>query len=110
MAQGSSLILNIDYECAGLIEICAYISLVLFYPLYQRKEKIKLLVAGVCWLYFANVLRLVIVTYLLHLNGLDYLFMAHSIIGRLIFYVLALILYYVVFTQPHIIKTFFRQK
>lgn len=101
--------LMIDYECSGIIETTAYLSLLAFFPIYNRQEKIKLALVGILWIYLSNVLRLSIVGITVHLCGPASLFIVHAIIGRIIFYVLTIILYYNVFTHSQIVSRLFKE-
>lgn len=100
----SSVQLLIDYECSGAIELLAYLSLVAFYPLYNRQAKIMAGVFGSCWIFIANVLRLLLIIMVVKFCGAGALFWAHSVVGRLLFYLLVIILYYTVFTRPQFIN------
>ena len=39
-----------------------------------------------------------------HFLGTDYYYVAHTIVGRIVFYVLQVILYFFIFTKPHVLK------
>ena len=99
---GSPVTMSIDYECSGIIESAAFIGLVTFYPVYARKEKLFYSLMGVIYIYLANIIRIFIVVVLVHFGGSSVFFMAHSIIGRIIFYCLVIILYYNVFTYSQV--------
>lgn len=92
----------IDYECSGIIETVAYISLVSFLPLFNRHERVFFSIFGTLWIYLANIIRLMTVIITVHFGGGDLYFLAHSIIGRFIFYVLVIVLYYEVFTYSQL--------
>ncbi|MCH4168480.1 MAG: exosortase family protein XrtG [Streptococcaceae bacterium] len=94
----NSISMTIDYECSGVIETAAFWALLTFYPMYQAKQKIILALTGLIWIYFANVVRLTLIILIVHLFGTEYFFLAHSIIGRIIFYILVVFFYYKVFT------------
>ena len=93
------ILLFVDYECSGIIETLAYFSLLWFYPLYNRAAKAKLTLFGGGCLFLANVFRLSLISTILYYAGSGAFFWVHSILGRLIFYVLVIILYYNVFTR-----------
>ena len=98
LSATSTVSMTIDYECSGIIETSAFVALTAFYPIYTRKQRLFLSLGGALWIYGANVLRLILVIVLVHFNGSDFYFMAHTIIGRLFFYVLVIYLYYQTFT------------
>ncbi|EIW13572.1 exosortase (transpeptidase), TIGR03110 family [Lactiplantibacillus pentosus KCA1] len=106
---GNPVIMSIDYECSGIIETCAFVSLVVFYPAYQRREKVFYGVFGLLYIYLINVLRLNIVIAIIHFGGGESFFLAHSVIGRLIFYVLVIVLYYNVFTYSQLARGLYQR-
>ena len=91
------IMLFVDYECSGIIETLAYLSLLWFYPMYQKMEKIRLTFIGIAWIFMANVFRLSLISTIIYYAGSGAFFWVHSILGRIIFYVLVIILYYNVF-------------
>lgn len=96
----------VDYECSGVIEISAYLAIMIFYPLYNLPQKIKLSFLGVAYILLANIIRLTVIALIIYLGGSGLLFVAHSIIGRVLFYTLVIILYYNVFTRSQLIRLF----
>lgn len=100
----NSVQLFIDYECSGVIEFLAYVGLVSFYPLYDRQVKIVAGVVGTLWIFVANILRLLFIAVVVRYFGVNLLFWAHSVLGRLLFYALVIVLYYNVFTRPQMIN------
>ncbi|GAK48647.1 exosortase [Secundilactobacillus oryzae JCM 18671] len=96
------LTMSIDYECSGIIETMAFLSLMTFFPIFNRRERVFFGLVGLFWIYAANVLRLAIVIVMVHFMGGGVFFLAHSIIGRMVFYVLVIALYYNVFTFSQI--------
>ena len=72
--------LLIDFECSGIIEIMAFISLLAFFNVYNFSEKVMVGIGGFCYI------------------------MLCTFIGRIFFYVLSVYLYFYVFTKPQVIK------
>ena len=100
----SAINLFITYECSALIELAAYIALVLFFPFFKNlQQRLKLLGFGVIYLLLANMFRLTVTALIIHFLGLPSLIWAHVIVGRLIFYVLTIILYFYVFTRSQVL-------
>lgn len=100
----SAINLFITYECSALIELAAYIALVLFFPFFKNlQQRLKLLGFGVIYLLLANMLRVTVIALIIHFLGLPSLIWAHVIVGRLIFYVLTIILYFYVFTRSQVL-------
>lgn len=98
--------LYIDFECSGIIETTAFLGLIAFYPLYIPKERLSLALAGSLYIYVAELIRILFIAIFLHYSGSAYFYLAHSILGRLLFYVAVITLYYNVFTRSHIILRF----
>ena len=102
--HGSSISLYIDYECSGIIEIMAFMSLLWFFNVYNSYEKIVVNILGFIWIFIANVLRIFIICLLIYFFGNSIFYFAHTIFGRLVFYAFSIALYYFVFTKSHIIR------
>lgn len=101
-SETGAISLYIDYECSGIIEIGAYLSLLLFFSVYSMQEKIVLSVLGSLGIFCANVIRIFIIGALVHMCGSDIYFVAHTIIGRIVFYGFTIVLYFYVFTKGQI--------
>ncbi|MEW6065535.1 MAG: hypothetical protein AB1538_10275 [Bacillota bacterium] len=98
--DNSWTVLNVDIENSGLLEMCILLGLIIFYPPYKPTRKaIFSLVAVVC-VYAINLLRLFIVVFSIHWFGRDIASIAHSILGRLVFFILIVALYWEILTKP----------
>ncbi|WP_167958717.1 exosortase family protein XrtG [Anaerosporobacter faecicola] len=94
----------VDYECAGSIEMAAFFSLLFFFPVYITMEKLLVALFGLLYLFFANVIRMSVICMIISGFGNDSYFFAHTIVGRVIFYGLSMLLYYMVFTKAQVIR------
>lgn len=94
--------LYIDLECSGIIEIMALTSMLWFFPVYSLKEKLFINIFAVFWIFAANILRVFIICVIVYYYGIGSFYMAHSIIGRMVFYALSIMLYFAVFTKSQI--------
>lgn len=103
-SAAGSLTLQIDFECSGIIEIMAFLSLLAFFHVYTRKERILVGMIGTFLIIAANAFRIIVICEVIYFGGMDLYYIAHSIIGRLVFYSLSVLLYFYVFTKPQIIK------
>lgn len=103
--QSSSITLQVDFECSGIIEILAFLSLLAFFQVYNIKERILVGLIGFVCILAANVLRIVVICELIHFFGVSLYFISHAIVGRIVFYVLSVLLYFYVFTKPQVIRT-----
>ncbi len=103
--HGSEAIsLCIDYECSGIIEMMAYVSMLAFFRVYDWMQRIILSVLGCMMIFFANIIRLFVIGTTIYYFGNDAYYIAHTIVGRIIFYVLSVIIYYYIFTKSQIVK------
>ena len=94
--------LYVDFECGGVIEILVFISLIFFFAVYNVKEKIGISLVGILWIIAANIIRLFSICLIINQFGNESYYVAHTIVGRLIFYALSIILYFYVFTRAQI--------
>ena len=92
----------IDMECSGLIEMMVFFALLLFFPVYRKTEKIRLMILGIFLLNLFNYIRIFTIICLIHVKGMQIYGFAHSIIGRLLFYALVIALYFYVFTKKQL--------
>lgn len=92
----------IDYECSGVIEMLVFTSLAIFFPFGKAISKIFLIVGGNFFIFFANILRILMIVFVSKSFGADYFYIAHTLLGRLLFFGLMVLLYYYVFTATHV--------
>ena len=79
-------------------------SLLIFYRVYTVYERFCVGVLGVIAMVLANALRITIICLMIYFGGIDTYFIAHTYVGRLVFYALSVVIYFYVFTKPQIIK------
>ena len=99
-----SISLCIDYECSGIIEIMAFTAMLWFFSVYNFYEKIIINIIGFIWIFMSNVLSIFVICVLIYYFGNKIYYFAHTIFGRLIFYVLSIFLYYQVFTKSQVMR------
>lgn len=92
----------IDYECSGIIEMLVFTSLALFFPFGGAIRKIFLTVSGNIYIYFANIIRVLFIIIITKTFGAETFYLAHTILARILFFILMIILYYFVFTYTHL--------
>ena len=100
----TSVTLRIDFECSGIIEIMAFISLLAFFNVYNFSEKVMVGIGGFCYIMVCNALRIVMICLSVYFFGMVAYYIVHTFVGRIFFYVLSVYLYFYVFTKPQIIK------
>ena len=92
--SSGSISLVIDYECCGLIEILVASSIILFFPLFNFSRKLICTIIGFLYIMLANSIRLLVVTYVIYRYGNNFYYTAHSVVGRIVFYILTVIFYF----------------
>lgn len=103
-SSAGAISLKIDFECSGIIEIIAYLSLLMFYQVYSVYERVYVGVLGVVAMVAANALRITVICLAIYFGGIDMYYIAHTFVGRFVFYGLSVLIYFYVFTKPQIIK------
>lgn len=96
------VLLQIDVECSGVIEILAFLSILLFFDIYSHQEKILYGTLGVLYIILANAIRIITITVLVFIFGYEAYYISHAYIGRILFYFLSVELYFHTFTRPQI--------
>ena len=99
-----AMTLQIDFECSGIIEILAYLSLLMFYNVFDRVERFLYAIIGILYIIVANVIRIVVICAFIHRHGPSSYFIAHTLVGRIVFYVLSVLLYFYVFTKSQVLR------
>lgn len=99
-----SMTLKVDFECSGIVEIMIYLSILCFYRVYNLVERVILSVAGVIYIILSNAIRITAIALIIHSGGEQAYYIAHTYIGRLIFYALTIILYFYVFTKSQVMR------
>lgn len=100
----TNMSMYIDFECSGIIESFAFLALLWFFPAYQLYEKIVVSVIGIVIIFFSNVLRIFVICQCLYWGGEQMFFWAHTIIGRFVFYICTIVLYFYVFTKSQVVR------
>ena len=99
-----AMTLQIDFECSGIIEIFAYLALLIFYNVFDRVERFLYAIIGVLYVIVANAIRIVVICGVIHTYGPSSYFIAHTLVGRIVFYVLSIMLYFYVFTKSQVLR------
>ena len=96
--------LVIDFECSGVIEIMAYVCLLTFFETYSRFERLAVGIIGSAYIVLANVIRIISICIIIHCFGASSYYIAHTFVGRIIFYGMSIALYFMVFTKSQIVR------
>lgn len=100
----SSVTLQVDFECSGIIEIMAFLSLLAFFSVYRGSEKALISVVGFAYIMVCNALRITLICLSVHLFGVQAYYIVHTFVGRIFFYVFSVLLYFYVFTKPQVVR------
>ena len=102
--------LRIGVESSGLLEMSVLFSLLAFYPSRSWRQKAGLIAVGLLLTWLANILRVLVIVVMLHQLGKSALFLAHTLIGRTLFFFLTVAIYWLLLTRPamHTITRRFR--
>ena len=99
-----SISLLIDFECSGILEIMAFLSLLTFFRAYTVYERIVVGILGTFYIILANALRIISICVIIHFCGMSSYYVAHTFVGRILFYGLSVLLYFFVFTKTQIVR------
>lgn len=102
--EASSITLQVDFECSGLIEILAFLSLLAFFDVYSSIERVMVGIGGFCYIMLCNTLRIVMICLCVHYFGIEAYPVMHAFVGRIVFYFLSILLYFYVFTKPQLVR------
>jgi exosortase family protein XrtG len=93
-------VVRVDLECSGLLELAVLAGLLLFYPAWPPYKRLGWLLAAWAATFAANVARVLSIILILHIWGKPSIFIAHTIAGRLVFFMLVAAIYWFVLTLP----------
>lgn len=91
--------MTIDIECSGLLELTVFMGLLLFFPKMPVLRKLVIGVLGLLATYVFNLIRVMAIAAVLHWGGKNAIFIAHTIVGRGIFFVCIVAIYWFAFTR-----------
>lgn len=101
-SAAGSMTMKIDMECSGIIEIMVFLALLVFFDVYRPHEKLMIGILGTIYLILCNTLRITLICLALHFIGPEAYYVMHTFVGRIIFYLLSILMYFFVFTKPQI--------
>lgn len=94
--------IEIDIECSGVLEFTVFIALVLFFHGFSWRYKSFVLPTGLGLTFVMNVIRVLIIVATIHYGGKSAIYVAHTVVGRAIFFMMVIVLYWYVFTKKTI--------
>ncbi|MBN1312554.1 MAG: hypothetical protein JXB30_14155 [Anaerolineae bacterium] len=98
--------IGIGIECSTLIESFALAGLVMFYPRLTLRERAGRTAFGLLATYVLNMLRLIVIVMMVMIWGKPVVMLAHAFVGRLIFFLGVIWLFWRLLTLPtlHMIR------
>lgn len=91
--------IEIDIECSGLLEFTVFTALVIFFNGFSWRYRAAVLPAGLLATFVMNIIRIVIIVTTIHLGGKNAIYISHTVVGRAIFFLMVIALYWYVFTR-----------
>ncbi|MEO9255651.1 MAG: archaeosortase/exosortase family protein [Tepidiformaceae bacterium] len=92
--------LSIGLECSGLLESAALAGLIVFYPAQSLRRRGLILVIALAATFAANIVRMLVIVGAVEWFGQGALDFAHVVLGRLVFFALAIGIYWYAITRP----------
>ena len=92
-------VLQIGVESSGLLEISVLVSVLAFYPGWQWLRRGGAILAGGLAIWAANVLRMLIIVVMLNQLGKNALVLAHTFVGRIVFFLLTILIFWYLVTS-----------
>jgi len=92
--------LQVTVESSGLLESGVISGMLMFYPGWSLKKRTYLTLGALAATYVANIVRLMFIVVTLHFVGKNSLLFSHTIIGRAVFFVIVIGIYWFLMTRP----------
>lgn len=92
--------LQVTVESSGLLESGVVFGMLIFYPAWSFKRRLSYVALALVLTYVANIIRLLVIVGALHFLGKDSLLISHTIIGRAVFFVGVILIYWFLLTRP----------
>lgn len=92
--------LSIGLESSGLLECAALLGLLIFFPARRSFRRAAVVIGALAATFAANVLRILLIVFVVAYAGQGGLNFAHVVLGRLVFFVLAILIYWFAITRP----------
>jgi exosortase family protein XrtG len=92
--------LQVTVESSGLLESGVIAGMLLFYPGWPLRRRIFYTIGALALTYLANLVRMLVIVGTLHNWGKDSLLISHTVIGRVVFFLLVIAIYWYLMTRP----------
>jgi exosortase family protein XrtG len=91
-------VLQVGVESSGFLELSVLTSLLLFYPGWSWRRRALAVLLGDSASWMANIIRMLIIVVMLNRLGKDALVLAHVYVGKIVFFLLAVIIFWYLIT------------
>jgi exosortase family protein XrtG len=102
-------VLQVGIESSGLLEISVLVSLLLFYPGWSISRRMKMITLGGLAMWCANIIRMLVIVVMLNQFGKEALVLAHMYIGKAVFFVLVIAIFWTLITRTTL-RDLYRKK
>lgn len=92
--------LQVTVESSGLLESGVVFGMLMFYPAWSVRRRLSYVLLALLLTYAANIIRLMVIVATLHLLGKDSLLISHTIVGRAVFFVGVILIYWFLLSRP----------
>jgi exosortase family protein XrtG len=93
-------LLSIGIECSGLLELATLFGLAAFFPALPAASRVRVLAAALVLTFLANIIRMLVIVLAVAYGGQQTLEVAHVVLGRAVFFGLAIGIYWFAITKP----------
>jgi exosortase family protein XrtG len=90
--------LHVGVESSGLLEVGVLTSLLLFYPGWPILRRAMLIGLGVAAILLTNIVRMLVIVLMLNRLGKEALVLAHMYVGKAVFFLLAIGIFWILIT------------
>lgn len=95
-------VFDIGIECSAILEMAAFAGLVAFYPAFSVRKRALFVVVGVAATYVLNLVRILLIVWIISVGGTGWVFAAHAILGRVFFFGGVIAIFWYLVTRPTI--------
>ncbi len=92
--------LQITVESSGLLETGVISGMLMFYPGWSFRKRLGFTIMAILATYVANIIRLMVIVVVIHYGGKDTLLVSHTILGRAVFFVGVIAIYWYLLSRP----------
>lgn len=91
---------SVGLESSGLLEAATLGSLIALYPRGGPRQRAATVLAAIAASFIANVIRVLVIVTIVGLAGQGTLDFAHLFLGRILFFLMAMVLFWLAITRP----------